>query len=261
MVEIFHWEPNGSSLMALITLYEKGIAFESRYVDFSRLGELAAQPKPTVEVEENLEIEGPVLVHDGEQLCDAFFMSEYLDERFESPPLKPRTPRGAWQVQVWGRFLGERVAPAVATLGVHRYLAPVLRDHGAELESVVGRLAKPERRDAWRAALEDDFPEEILSESRRKAGLLIERLERTLGEGRSWLVDDAYGLADIAAFSFAMSLPKLVPEPCDAQRAPATLRWMERMRARPAVVSALALSRTGRPDEAFAPGPEHARWG
>ena len=29
----------------------------------------------------------------------------------------------------------------------------------------------------------------------------------------------------------------------------------------PAVSKALATSRTGKPDEAFAPGPEHARWG
>ncbi len=33
------------------------------------------------------------------------------------------------------------------------------------------------------------------------------------------------------------------------------------MSERPAVKKALAMSKTGKPDEAFAPGPEHARWG
>jgi hypothetical protein len=39
------------------------------------------------------------------------------------------------------------------------------------------------------------------------------------------------------------------------------MEWLQRMRERPAVQKALASSRTGKPDEAFAPGPEHARWG
>ncbi len=261
MLQVVHGEPNGSSLMALITLHEKGLPFESRYVDSLRPSRLDAPAEPVLEVEENLDIEGPVLIHDGAQICDAFFIIEYLDECFADPPLKPRTPEGAWRVQVWGRFLGERVAPAVATLGVHRYLAPALRGHSAQLSGALERLAKPERREAWRTALADGFSEEILAESRRKAGLFIERLESSLGDGRGFLVDDTYGLADIAAFSFALSLPKLVPQVCDVEIAPATTRWLERMRARPAVRSALSLSRSGKPDEAFAPGPEHARWG
>jgi GSH-dependent disulfide-bond oxidoreductase len=261
MLEIYHWEPNGSSLMALIVLHEKGRPFESRYLDWTRLEQLDAPPRQALEVRENLEIEGPVLVDDGEQICEAFFMMEYLDERFPAPPLKPRTPQGAWRVQVWGRFLGERIAPAVATLGVHRYFAPAMRDRAEQLASALGRMTKPERREAWRAALTDGFSDDILAESRRRAALLAERIEAALEGERSWLVDDAYSLADIAAFSFAMSLPKLAPQLCEGERSRAMRRWLERMHARPAVRSALALSRTGRPDEAFAPGPEHARWG
>jgi hypothetical protein len=43
--------------------------------------------------------------------------------RLSRPPLKPHTLRGDWQLQVWGRFLGERIAPAVTTFGVHQFLA------------------------------------------------------------------------------------------------------------------------------------------
>lgn len=262
MLEMFHWEPNGSCLMPLITLHEKGVEFASHYVDWLRLEQLSTPSHPILEVEENLELEGPLLVHDGEQIADAFFMIEYLEDRFAQPALKPRTPSGDWRVQVWGRFLGERVAPAVATLGVQRYFTQAMRGRAGEVARAIERFAKPERREAWRAALADEFPEQLLAESRRKTGLFIERVEHVLGDGRSWLVEDVYSsLADIAAYSLAMSLPKLVPELCEGQRASATRRWMQRMQARPAVASALALSRTGRPDEAFAPGPEHARWG
>jgi hypothetical protein len=37
--------------------------------------------------------------------------------------------------------------------------------------------------------------------------------------------------------------------------------FLERMHTRPAVRAALALSRTGRPAEAFVPGAEASRWG
>jgi len=261
MLEIYHWEPNGASLVPLIVLHEKGQVFASHYVDWLRLEQLGAVPQPVLEVQENLEIEGPVLIDDGEQVCESFFMAEYLDERFAAPPLKPRTPQGAWRVQVWGRFLGERIAPAIATLGVHRFFVPAMRSRASELASAIERMAKPERREAWRAALTGEISAEILAESRRRAGSLIERIESALEGGRSWLVEDTYGLADIAAFSLAMSLPKLAPQLCGAERAGAMLRWIDRMRARPAVRAALASTRTGRPDEAFAPGPEHARWG
>ena len=34
MPTLYHWEPNAGSLEVLLALHEKGIAFESRYVDF-----------------------------------------------------------------------------------------------------------------------------------------------------------------------------------------------------------------------------------
>ncbi|MGH8150248.1 MAG: glutathione S-transferase family protein, partial [Steroidobacteraceae bacterium] len=222
MLEIFHREPNGFDLMPLITLFEKGVRFESRYIESGF--EPFASPRPSLEAEENLEIEGPLLVHDGQPISEAFFMIEYLDETFPDPALKPRTPRGDWQVQVWGRFLGERAAPAVMTLGVHRFLAPALGSRAARLEPAVERLAKPERRTAWREALRDGFSPETLAESRRKAGLLVERVESALGERHSWLVEDTYGLADIAAFALSMSLPKLVPDLAGAAAAPRMTR-------------------------------------
>jgi glutathione S-transferase len=90
---------------------------------------------------------------------------------------------------------------------------------------------------------------------------LVERIDKALEAGATWLVENTYTLADIDAFALANSLPKLLPDVANAQKAPRFMAWLERMRARPAVKKALALSKTGRPEEAFAPGPEHARWG
>jgi glutathione S-transferase len=118
-----------------------------------------------------------------------------------------------------------------------------------------------ERRKAWAEAIDDSYSDALLEDSRRRSGLLVERIETALEGGASWLVEDVYSLADIDAFSLANVLPKLLPQACNPTASPNAMGWLERMRARPAVQAALACSRTGRPEEAFAPGPEHARWG
>ncbi len=263
MLTLYHWEPNAFSLAALVGLNEKGLKYESRYVDllgFEQLGE--GGPALNLEAELNPEQDGLMLV-DGEALIsESFFLLEYLEDAYPDPPLKLRTPLGDWQVQVWGRFLGERVAPAISSLGGHRYLAPALREKRInDAEQIVDRMPTQERRTAWREALQDSYSEETLAESRRKAAMLVERIEKALADGPDWLVGNTFTIADIDAFALANALPKLLPEACNAKASPRTMAWLERMRARPSVQAALAMSNTGRPDEAFAPGPEHARWG
>ena len=263
MLELYHWEPNVFSLKALIALNEKGLEYRSHYVDvlnFEQFG--AAMPKLNLEAEHNPEQEGPVLVDGDAVISESFFMMEYLDDAYPEPPLKLRTPYGDWQVQVWGRFIGERVAPAVSTLGGRRYLAPQLKDKRINSpEQLLDKMGTEERRNAWAEAIEDSYSDEAIADSRRKAGLLVERVEQALEGGRQWLVEDVFTLADIDAFAMANSLPKLLPEAANREAAPNFMAWLERLRARPSVKKALEASRTGRPDEAFAPGPEHARWG
>ncbi len=262
MLELYHWEPNVFSLKPLVALNEKGLEFKSHYVDFADPGRLGSgAPKPNLEAGHNPETEGPVLVHDEAVITESFFMLEYIEDAFPETPLKPGTPYGDWQVQVWGRFNGERVAPAVSTLGCHRYLAPRLKGSLDDAEKMLARAPTQEGRNAWAEAIGDSYPEELIADSKRRAGLLVERIEAALDGGKAYLVENAYSLADIDAFAFANALPKLLPETCNAKASPRTLEWLERMRGRPAVKAALATSRTGKPEEAFAPGPEHARWG
>lgn len=263
MIELYHWEPNVFSLKPLVALNEKGIDYVGHYVDwlsFEQLGE--GGPELNLEALHNPEAEGPILVHDGAVITESFFMMEYLEDAFPGVPLKPGTPYGDWQVQVWGRFNGERVAPAVSTLGCHRYLAPALKERRINAaDQALARMGTLERRTAWAEAIEDSYSDEVLEDSKRRAGLLIERIEKALEGGKEWLVENSYTIADIDAFAFANALPKLVPELASSEAAPNFTGWLERMRSRPAVQKALAVSKTGRPDEAFAPGPEHARWG
>jgi glutathione S-transferase len=100
----------------------------------------------------------------------------------------------------------------------------------------------------------------LIEDSKRKILLAVRRFEATLTSS-PWLVGSAYSLADIDAFSICNSLPTLVPDLVSDVTAPRLMEWLTRIRMRPAVRAALAMSRTGKPELAFAPGPEHSRWG
>lgn len=261
MLELFHWEPNGGSLKLLVALHEKGLDFHSRWVDFLSLEQYGLAPFNSPEAALCIEGEAPVLVHDGNVIADSFNTLLYLDDAFPAPPLQPASAAGQWRIQVWARLFAEVLAPAVATLGCQRHLGAALagRDRAA-LAQCAAQLKVHERHAAWEAALADQYPEALLEDSRRKLGLALGKVEAAL-EKSDWLLDSGYSIADIDLFGLANALPALVPDIAGSTALPRFTAWLERMRARPAVRRALAASRSGHPEQAFAPGPEHSRWG
>jgi GST-like protein len=262
MLDLYHWEPNGPYLKPLIVLYEKAIAFNSRYVDVLALEQ--HRPGfliPARETSLSLEGEGPILVHEGRQLTESFFIAQYLDEAFPAVPLRPEEPIGQARILAWARFINEVLMPAANTLGCHRYLAPHFKGRRiAELDEVVSQISMGYLQDGWRRALRDDYPTELVAESHRKVVLGVRRIEDALAHSQ-WLVGPTYSLADIDAFAICNSLTGLTPALVNRSVTPRLFEWLERIRTRAAVRAALSLSRSGEPGQCFAPGPEHSRWG
>jgi glutathione S-transferase len=261
MLELFHWEPNTFSLKALVALHEKGVDFQSRYVDFLSLEQYGLAPYADPQASLSIEGEAPVLVHEGAVISDSFNMILYIDEALAKPALQPATAEGQWRIQVWARQFAEVLAPGVCTLGCQRYLTAALakRDR-ATLTARAATIAVQERRAAWQAALAGVYPQAQIEDSRRKIGLVLGKVETALAQS-DWLLSSGYSLSDIDLFGLANPLPLLLPDIAGAAALPRLNAWLERMRARPAVRKALAMSRSSHPEQAFAPGPEHSRWG
>lgn len=262
MLELYHWEPNTFSLKPLIALHEKGLEFASRYVDFLNFEQYALAPmKTAVEVQNNPEGEGPILVNRGVAMTESFFINIYLDEAFPERPLRPASAEGRWRVLMWGRFVNEVLAPAVSTLGCHKYLAPALKNRNrADVERAIARISVKESRDGWTAALDDSYSGELLDDSRRKIGIGIKKVEDALASAE-WLAGKDFSLADIDVFALLHPVPGLAPDLLNARVAPRTWAWLGRIAQRASVKAALATAKTAKPHECFAPGPEHSRWG
>jgi glutathione S-transferase len=262
MLELYHWEPNGSYLKPLIALHEKELSFRGRYVDVLAFEQYQPEFLPaTRETELNPEGEGPVLVHDGRQLTESLFMIEYLEDAFPEKPLRPSDAISQARILAWARFINEVFMPGANTLGCHLCLAPQFKGRDvAALEPLLARIPMKHVEEGWRLALTDGYSADLLQDSERKVKLSVQRIEDALAQS-AWLVGSTYSLADIDAFAICNALTTLTPGIVNGSATPRTVDWLNRIRARPAVRTALSTTRTGNPERAFAPGPEHSRWG
>ena len=254
MLELYHWEPNASSARAMITLKEKGLEFQSRYVDVLAFEQHSPEFIALSETGET-----SVLTSDGEALTQSSFICEYLDEAFPGPSLMPDDPYGRWQARTWQKYVDDHLAAAVSDLAWMALGAPALKARNWSPDAAVRRIPNRMRRDVWTEALAG-YSDERLAKSRSRVELTLTQLEADL-DGHDWLAGDAFSLADIAVFSYVSYLPGVTPELVNERTSPRTMAWLKRVAARPAVKAALAMARTPDPFAAAAPGPEHIRWG
>ncbi len=259
-LDLYHWEPNLHFLKPLIALQEKQAAFTSHWFDPVRFEQFARGFPRNTESDLQLEREGPVLVHGDTIVSSSFFMLEYIAEALPGVDLLPGDAFAHYRARASAQFLGGLGAD-VALLGCVRHLAPLLKSQDQEqLRSRLASIEPVERRTAWSALIDGTYDQSVLVKVQERMKFPLGRLEQTLG-GSAWLAGADYSIADIDAFALLRPLPSLVPDLVNQQQTPRIVDFLHRMHQRGAVQRALAMSRSGKPHEAFIPGAEPSRWG
>ena len=237
MLKLYHAEPVANSLKSLIPLKEKGLEFESHYVDlhkFEQHSEWFVKLNPEGQV--------PVLVHDDTVVTHTTVINEYLEDAFpDAPPLRPNEPKGNARMRFWNKFVDEHVMNFVSMHGWHRMVGVIARgiDSG-EFEKLVERIPLHEQREKWKTA-RSGFSEADLANATRKIEVAVQKVEDQLAD-TPWLAGDMFTLADINFFSHCgMMIARMFPEIGNPERCPRLLDWAERMRARPGVKAALEM--------------------
>ena len=181
VLKLYHAEPVANSLKSLIPLKEKGLAFESVYVDLHKF----EQHEPWF-VAINPEGQVPVLDHDGIIITHTTVINEYLEDAFpDAPPLRPNDARGqcadALLEQVRRRACdelrldarlapdGRRASPATSRAASSRSWSSTSRCH--------------EQREKWRTA-RSGFSEADLANATRKIEVAVDKVEAQLGRDR-----------------------------------------------------------------------------
>jgi glutathione S-transferase len=237
-LKLYHYEPSANSMKPLLCLAEKGIPYESHYVDLHSFEQHSAA---FVEMNPNGQV--PVLIHDGAVINESTVINEYLEDVFPDVRLRPADPVARARMRIWSKFVDEYFCPAVSLLGWNVLIPTIAaRLESGELEEALKKVPLEEQRQKWLTAATESFTEDQLAEARRKVGFSMERMEGLLEENE-WLAGDEYSLADVNTYSMLPSVERLVPEAMSREKTPRCLQWFETMRARPAVREALATSR------------------
>lgn len=238
-VTLYHWEPNANSGKPMLALMEKGVAFDSHYLDLLNFDQhkpeyLAVNPLGTI----------PAMTHGDKVLTESTAIMEYVDEAFAGPALMPADPADRWRVRWWMKFMDQWLAPSFSMIGWSVFVGPAVRAKDPEeLKAAIERIPMPERRVAWRKAIYGSFGEAEMKESQRRVALGITLLEEALGQSE-WLASDSYSLADINGFNLAYALPLSQPTLSNDTLTPNIMRWLRAIYARPATRATWTMGRT-----------------
>ncbi len=127
---LYHSPYSTCSQKVRIALAEKGLAYESREINFAREEHLAPE---YLKLNPNGVV--PTLVHDGEPVIDSSCILEYLDEVAPAPPLSPPTALGRAQMRAWLRYFEEVPTAAVRVPSFQDVFLPLMRKFGAPRRS------------------------------------------------------------------------------------------------------------------------------
>jgi GST-like protein len=236
---LYHWEPNANSGKPMLALAEKGVPYESHYLDLLSFDQhqpeyLAINPEGTI----------PALVHDDLVLTESTPIMEYVDEAFDGPPLRPTDPEDRWRMRWWMRYFDAYFAPSVSMIGWSVFVGPSVRQKDPEeLAGAIDRIPLEARRIAWRKAIFNEFSDEELAESRRRTREGIANLESHLTR-HQWIAGDEYSLGDINGFNLGYALPLSQPDHCNDEKTPRIMAWLRAIYARPATRETWAKGRT-----------------
>ena len=239
MLTYYHAEPMANSLKSMIPLKEKGLAYESVYVDLHKFEQhqdwfLAINPEGQV----------PVLDHDRTIITHTTVINEYLEDVFPddqpaSGPLRPRDAVGAARMRYWNKFVDEQVMNYVSMHGWHRLVRVIASSiEDGKFEELMSHVPLPDQRKKWTTA-RSGFEQKDLDNATEKIGYALNKVEKQLGE-TAYLAGDAYTLADINFYSHCgMMVDRMFPNFAVNQNYPNLVRWRESVSDRPAVQDAL----------------------
>ncbi|WP_284124292.1 glutathione S-transferase family protein [Parerythrobacter aestuarii] len=235
-LKYYHAEPAANSLKSMIPLKEKGLEFESIYVDLHKFEQhsewfVAINPEGQV----------PVLDHDGNLITQTTVINEYLEDVFPDTPLRPADPVGKARMRYWNKFVDEHVMNYVSMHGWHRMVGVIARGiESGEFEKLVERIPLPDQRQKWKTA-RSGFSEADLQHATDKIIYACKKVEDHLADN-AWLAGDMYTTADINFYSMCgMMVERMFPELEVAANYPRLIDWRERMNARPGVQAALEM--------------------
>jgi glutathione S-transferase len=232
-IELWHATHSTCSQKVRLCLAEKGLAWQSRFVDLRRFQHLepaflALNPAAVV----------PVLRDKGQVICESMVINEYLDDAYPEPRLRPRGALERARMREWTLYIAEEPTWAVKVPSFQKNIRPELagRYTDEEIRAIAAKMPNRETAARWVKAVREGFSAAEIQASLDRLARTLDRMEAALADG-PWLAGEEHSLADVDMAPFVHRIAAL-DETMLAPHARAT-DWYARMRARPAFSTAM----------------------
>jgi glutathione S-transferase len=206
-----------------VCLAEKGVEWESKVVvglDLRTPEYLKLNPGGYV----------PTLVHDDKVLTESRVISEYIDEAFAGPSLRPSDPYERARASLWTKQIDDSLHPNVFILSC----ALLFRDHFAAMPPEVQERALPldiTKRERALDLIAHGVQSRFVPGALARFAKLFDDMERALSQFE-WLASNQYTLADIDYTPYLQRLSNLGLDILWDDK-PAVRDWWARVQARP----------------------------
>lgn len=229
-MKLYSFGPAANSLKPMLTLYEKGLAYEQVQLDprkFEHHSDWYKAINPRGQV--------PALEDEGRIITESTVICEYLEDAHPTAvKLRPDNHADRADMRVWTKWVDEYFCWCVSTIGWHRHISGMVKHlSDEEFEERVKSIPIPEQQVKWRRAREG-FPQDLLDEEMRKIAVSVRKLDDHLRDNE-WLAGGMYTLADICNFAIANGMQNGFAELVNADDTPGLVRWIDQIHARPAV--------------------------
>lgn len=217
-----------------IVLSEKSLAWESRHVDLPGKENLSPEylklnPLGVV----------PTLVEDGAPIIESSIICEYLEDRYPTPPLRPRSAVATAAMRVWMKHVDNKLHPSCGALQWPLVMADKIRAlTEAEQQHLIDQVPEKPRRERQRRLLRMGYDAPDVAEGVQVYEQTIAELDRVLAD-QPWIAGESFSLADASMAPYFQTLYQFGWEAWYTSR-PHVADWYRRVCARASYATGVA---------------------
>lgn len=200
-VELYHFWSSVCSVKARMALEQKGVAWESRYIDLFSFDQmkpeyLAINPDGIV----------PTLVHDGAVIRESSVIIAYVDDAFDGPALKPENPVQIARMREFIKLTDDKFSAIVLPTYV-KYILPKLKNRWCEEELIKQAERRPMEyyKKVHGDGVQNRITDADIAKCHADIKIILDRMEALLEDG-PWLAGGDLSLAEIAIAPYMFRL-------------------------------------------------------
>lgn len=229
-----------------LTLLEKGIPYEGRFIDLRRGGQF---DRDYVRIHPGAVV--PALLYEGKSILESSVIQYFLEDLHPDPAMMPDDLLWRHRVRWLMKFIDDSIHPAAGPLtqGI-----AFRKDYPTSdaIEARLAQLVDPRRRDRQRSVFTEAVDSPFIVDAVRNFDRLVTEMELTLATG-PWLGGNLYSLADAAATPYINRLDMLGLLDLFTGHRPHVSDWFDRVRARPSFDQGITNWYTDDDADRFAP--------